>query len=82
MKTTVEIDDVLLQRAKQVAAERRQTLKSVLEAALSQYLEEAAVAQKSFKLRKCTFGGRGLQAPLQEGDWSSIRSLIYEGRSE
>lgn len=82
MKTTVEISDVLLHRAKQMAAERQQTLKSILESALRQYLDSESSAQKPFKLRKCTYGGRGLRPPLAEGDWASISSHIYAGRGE
>lgn len=78
MKTTVEINDALLLRAKQVAAAHQQTLKSLLEAALRQYLDDSAPSQTPFELRKHTFEGRGLQSAAQ-GDWATVREQIYEG---
>ena len=41
MKTTIEINDALLQRAKQLAVERNVSLKAIVEAALRGYLNEA-----------------------------------------
>ncbi len=80
MKTTVDINDTLLLQAKQLAAKQQGTLKSILEAALRQFLETHAKSRSPFKLRKHTFRGNGLQAGKVEGDWNSIRDSIYEGR--
>jgi Arc/MetJ family transcription regulator len=80
MKTTIEINDALLLQAKQLAAKRKQTLKSVVEAALRQFLNASAEPQRPFRLRKHTFRGRGLQSHLAEGDWAMVREHIYEGR--
>jgi Arc/MetJ family transcription regulator len=81
MKTTIEINDALLQRAKQLAIQRKISLKAIVESALRGYLDEATQASRpDFKLRKCTFGGRGLQPGIDEGDWPTIRAMIYEGR--
>jgi hypothetical protein len=81
MKTTIEINDALLHQAKQVALDRKLTLKAVIEAALRQFLEQSLVRQQPpFKLRKCTFKGEGLQPGLDWHDWEKIRSLTYEGR--
>jgi predicted transcriptional regulator len=79
MKTTVEISDALLRRAKRLAARRGITLRAVLEAALHRELaaEEEAPARP---VRTHTFGGRGLAAGLSWSDWGAIRSLSYEGR--
>jgi hypothetical protein len=80
MKTTIEINDALLLRAKQLATERQQTLRSILEAALRQFLDTNTELQTPFKLRKHSFCGRGLQSPLTEGNWTMIREQIYEGQ--
>jgi hypothetical protein len=80
MKTTVDINDALLLQAKQLAAERHQTLKSILEAALRKFLDESHAASPPFKLRKHTFRGRGLQPHLKQGDWATLREHLYEGR--
>ena len=78
MKTTVELSDALLHATKRMAAERRTTFRSIVEAALRQYLE--GQCQASPRLRRHTFRGRGLQAGLSEGDWAAIRERAYEGR--
>ncbi|MBE9078647.1 DUF2191 domain-containing protein [Romeria aff. gracilis LEGE 07310] len=80
MKTTVEINDNLLLQAKQLAAKRQQTLKSVLESALRQFLENNAESRLPFRLQKHSFRGNGLQPGITEGDWSTLREQIYEGR--
>jgi hypothetical protein len=80
MKTTIEISDPLLQRAKRLAAKRGTTLKAVIEDALRRELAAAETGTPSTSVRTHTFGGRGLQAGLGWGDWAAIRSLAYEGR--
>jgi hypothetical protein len=81
MKTTIEINDVLLQRAKQLALERHVSFKAVVETARRQFLEQAqARPQAPFKLRKRPHYGEGLQPGLDWHDWEKIRALIYEGR--
>lgn len=67
MKATIEINDALLQQAKQVALARKLSLKAVVEAALRQFLDQTqAPRQPAFKLRKRTFKGERLQPGL---DW-------------
>ena len=81
MKTTVEINDALLREAKKTAAQRRQTLKALIESALRQHLKGPGRPRPgTFKLRKHPFRGRGLQPDVAEGDWSEIRRRAYEGR--
>lgn len=80
MKTTVDINDALFLQVKQLAAKRQQTLKSLLESALRQFLEANADGSPSFRLRKHTFCGQGLQSGVDEGDWATLRERIYEGR--
>jgi hypothetical protein len=80
MKTTIEIDDAVLLRAKRLALEQRTSLRALVEMALRRYLEETGELDRPFKLRRCTVAGHGLQPGLDEGDWPAIRALIYEGR--
>ncbi|CAN5845966.1 hypothetical protein BH23ACT4_BH23ACT4_11280 [soil metagenome] len=77
MKTTVDIADDLLARAKRLAASRGTTLRDVIERGLRR---ELADADTGFVLVDATFTGSGLQAGVDEGDWASIRELIYSGR--
>jgi hypothetical protein len=76
MKTTVELPDPLLRQAKAYALERGVPLREVIEAALVMLLRERPPAPGRFRLKTITTKGEGLQI---DGDWSQIRSLIYEG---
>ncbi len=80
MKTTIDIADPLLRRAKQLAARRHTTLKAVIEEALRRSLGEESRARRPPRLRTHTFGGRGLQPGLSWDDWNTLRSLAYEER--
>lgn len=80
MKTTVDISDALLTRAKRLAARRGVTLKSVLEDALRRELASEAKEEPRQVVHTHTFGGKGLQRGLDWSDWSAIRSMAYEGR--
>jgi len=80
MKTTIDIADPLLRRAKQLAARRQTTLKQVIEDALRQALDAAARASAPQPLRTHTFRGRGLQPGLSWDDWNALRSFAYEER--
>lgn len=81
MKTTVDISDALLHRAKKLAAEQHQTLKAIIDSALRLYLDSASPGGKPrFRLRKHPFKGRGLQPGVDENDWTAIRDRAYEGR--
>lgn len=80
MKTTIEISDPLLRRAKKLAAKRGTTLKAVIEEALRAELAAAETVPAGASVRTHTFRGRGLKAGLAWDDWATIRSLAYEGR--
>ena len=80
MKTTIEIQDALLRRAKALAARRNTTLRAVLEAALRDALAQETAGNQAAAVRTHTFGGRGLQPGLAWDDWSTLRDLAYEGR--
>lgn len=79
MKTTVEIADSLLASAKQLAAQKRTTLRALVEAGLRRVLEEHERGEP-FRLRDASFTGRGLQPEFRDGDWEKIRDATYEGR--
>jgi predicted transcriptional regulator len=80
MKTTIEISDTILRRAKRLAAKRGTSLKGIIEDALRAELAAAEAGTRGTRIRTHTFGGRGLNAGLAWGDWGTIRSLAYEGR--
>jgi Arc/MetJ family transcription regulator len=76
MKTTIEIADDVLARAKHEARRRRTTLRAIVDEALRQRL--AAPSRQSFRLRKHPFEGRGLHPSVAEGRWETVRDLIYK----
>lgn len=80
MKTTLEISNHLFEEAKRFAAKKDKTFREVVEMALQMFLKKQKSFPKPFKARKHSVKGNGLVPGLQEGDWETIRSLIYEGR--
>ena len=79
MKTTVDISDDLVRRAKAHAAREGTTLRSLVERGLREVLR-ADRKRHRFELRDARDGGHGLQADFQDADWQRIREAAYEGR--
>ncbi len=79
MKTTIQIPDSLLKEARKLANEEHRTLKSLMEEGLRRIVSERK-RRGSFRLRKATFKGKGLQPHLTGATWDQIRDLSYEGR--
>ena len=79
MKTSINIDRPLLARAKQVAAAEGVTLRELVEDGLRQVLADRE-RPASFRLRRASFRGQGLQPDVAEGSWQRLRDLVYEGR--
>lgn len=82
MKTTIEITDSLLKRARRLAESRGITLRALVEQSLRESLaaEKANNNRKPFQLADGSVSGQGVQEGIQEGNWQQIRALIYEGR--
>jgi hypothetical protein len=79
MRTTVDINESLLQTAKKRAADENATLKEIVDRALRQYLA-GADPQKKFKLRwKPHKGGGHLQAGVVLEDRDNLLDVM-EGR--
>jgi hypothetical protein len=76
MKTTVEIPDSLFRQAKAYAASHGIPLREVIETGLRMVLEGQPPAGRKFRLKTITTKGHKL---VCDGDWETIRSLIYEG---
>ena len=76
MKTTIEIADDVLTRAKRQARREGRTLREVVECALRQQLA-APDAHEGFRLKRHPFKGKGRQPGASEGDWQGVRDLIY-----
>jgi len=75
MKTTIEIADDLLERARRQARREKKTLRDVVEEALRRQL--ASGAKKPFRLKRHGFKGKGLHPAVAEGRWDAIRDAVY-----
>jgi len=78
MKTTIDISDSLLQDAKRLSVQRQITLRSLVEQGLREIISKQKTGQ-SFKLRRASFKGNGLQNEFRGESWQKIRSAAYEG---
>lgn len=77
MKTTLEISDAVLQRAKALAAQEGTTVRALVEDALRQLLQSRRAAAK-FRLRDASVGGNGLRPEFRDATWDRVRDAIYE----
>ena len=75
MKTTIDIADDLLIKAKKQARRENRTLREVIEQALRKQL--ATTPAEPFRLKRRSFKGKGLQPSITEGDWATMRDLAY-----
>ena len=75
MRTTVDLAQPLLDRAKKVAAERQVTLSTVLEEALRAFLNSRAAPDKRTKFRLHTVRGRLVRPDL---DLDRTSALVVE----
>lgn len=79
MKTTIEIPSSLLEEAKKVAGREGTSVRALVIESLRRILAERK-RKSSFKLRKATFKGNGLQSRVEGASWEQLREMAYEGR--
>lgn len=79
MKTTVEISDELLEKAKKLAVKRRTTLRAIIEQGIRNTIKEQQRAVK-YVLPDMSVDGKGLQPEFVSKAWSDIRDAAYDGR--
>lgn len=79
MKTTVHIPDTLLEAARKIASQERTTVKALIEEGLRQAIDNRK-RKGTFRLRKATFKGNGLQPDAAGASWEKMREMSYEGR--
>lgn len=80
MKTTIEIHDELLIRAKQHAKLTGRPLRAVVEEGLRQVLASTA-RQERYVLPDISVGEAGGHDPLENYSWQDLRDEIYENPS-
>ena len=74
MKTTIEIADAPLPRAKARARERHITLRSLIEQSLAATLDQPV---RATLVKPVTFKGKGLRREFEGASWDKIREAIY-----
>lgn len=79
MKTTVEISDALLARARRVAKRTGRPLRALIEEGLRRVVDDAPQAAP-FRLVDRSHGAAGDPDPLAEMTWAELRDEIYGGR--
>ena len=77
MKTTLDIHDELLARAKRHAKSTGRPLRAVVEDGLRHVL--SASAAPSYQLPDLRVGDRHGHDPLEQYSWPELRELIYGG---
>ena len=81
MKTTIEIHDELLARAKRFAQETGGTLRSLVEEGLRLVLSAPASSQ-SYRLPDLSVGDPTDDDPLEAYSWQDLSEMIYEHPGE
>jgi hypothetical protein len=76
MKTTVEITDALLERARKHAAQTGQPVRALIEDGLRRVLD-ALPGGKPYHLPDLSVGKTGAPDPLEALSWQDLRSEIY-----
>jgi Arc/MetJ family transcription regulator len=79
MKTTIDVDDALLARAKRHARSVGKPLRALVEEGLRRVLEEET-RRPRYQLPDRSVGSAGGPNPLERLSWQDLRDEIYGGR--
>lgn len=79
MKTTIELADDLVERARAHATKEKTTLRALVERGLRGVLD-ADERPVAFRLRDASVGGEGLCPEFRGTGWHRVREAAYEGR--
>jgi hypothetical protein len=80
MKTTIEVQDDLLERSKRLARQEGTTLRAVIEEGLQLALRARAQQTRRMPFALKPFAGDGLNPDFQSGGWELIRDEICRDR--
>ena len=81
MKTTLDISDELLARAKRYAKRVGKPLRAVVEESLQETLARAGKVT-AYELPDLSVGVVGAEDPLERMSWQDLRAEIYGGSAE
>jgi hypothetical protein len=76
MKTTVEIADPLLKRAKREARRRGTTVRALIEEGL-QFVLRGASETSAYQLVDCSVAGNGVRPELHDAEWDQMLEIVY-----
>jgi hypothetical protein len=76
MKTTLDIQDALLERAKRHAKRVHRPLRAIVEEGLRRVLSERP-ALEAYELPDASVGDPGAADPLEALSWQDLRAEIY-----
>lgn len=79
MKTTVEIADSLLERAKRHGRRTGRSVRALIEEGLRLVLR-AETERGPYRMPDCSVGDPSQGNPLEQLSWQDLREHIYEGR--
>jgi hypothetical protein len=77
MKTTIEIADGLLKRARAWAAAEGTTLRELVESGLREVLAARKRQADAYVLPDRSVGGEGLAPEFATGGWAALADAIY-----
>jgi len=80
MRTTIDLPDDLLAKAKRLAAETKRPLRAVIEDALRETLGRRRTGGRSRSVKLPTFGKSGLQAGVDLDDSAALLDLMDASR--
>lgn len=80
VKTTLDLSDDLLNRAKRYARKTGQPLRALVEEGLRLALKAQTAPAPQFKLADRSVGDRRGENPLDALSWQDLRAEIYGGR--
>jgi Arc/MetJ family transcription regulator len=80
MKTTIDVDDTLLARAKRHARKAGKPLRALVEEGLRRVLMESEATRPGYQLPDRSVGKRGAPDPLERLSWQDLRGEIYPDR--
>jgi hypothetical protein len=76
MRTTIDLPDDLLAKAKRLAAEAKRPLRAVIEDALREALGRRRTSRRAAPVRLTTFGASGLQHGVDLDDSAALLDLL------
>lgn len=80
MKTTLDIQDALLLRAKRLSKRTGKPLRALVEQGLALVLASEGAAPQRYELPDRSVGRADARDPLEGWSWQDLRDEIYTGR--